>query len=143
MRWHAPVLFLAPKNSESSAARQQKIHMRLELPNYKKGNSPQHKSDVGLLKKHTRHNDCDLYRQRHCVRYRVESGREKWPIYATPLQRLCCSAVNVSMPLPSTAICACPRSINRKVAGRLVSNFPEQRPNTGSATNAKFTANCN
>src|SRR3569623_3607017 len=69
MRWHAPVLFLAPKNSESSAARQQKIHIGFELPIYIKGNSAQHKSDVGLLKKHTRHNDSDLYRQRHCVRY--------------------------------------------------------------------------
>src|SRR3569623_1048203 len=77
MRWHAPVLFLAPKNSESSAARQQKIHIGLELPNYKKGNSAQHKSDVGLLKKHTRHNDCDLYRQRHCVRYPYRERERK------------------------------------------------------------------
>src|SRR3569623_1195298 len=77
MRWHAPVLFLAPKNSESSAARQQKIHIGLELPNYKKGNSAQHKSDVGLLKKHTRHNDCDLYRQRQCVRYPYRERQRK------------------------------------------------------------------
>src|SRR3569623_291530 len=36
MRWHAPVFFLVPKNSESSAARQQKNTRGLELPKYKR-----------------------------------------------------------------------------------------------------------